>query len=469
MRLARTCRWSIFVIAASFMLASSANAESVRWNKTTNLLSYNYSSKSHFISSARAQLSVQYAIRVVNADTGEIFSSGVSVPAGTKVRFQFMPHQGEDIWWFITGYADDSPYGMWTDNAAPSTRICTDPTNEVSRDGGGICGIGICPLTTIAMMTYAVHPPMKHIEGTDSFSCTSEGADKRCELTTPGTYTIRFVFGETPGNLWSANALYQNCPAVLPQGYRDPSFPVAQQTIDFVLTVNNLPDEDDNPETPENPEAHTPSTPTLTAGAAACTLGTPHTITMTSTDPDNDQIRYGIDWNADGSIDQFMPGSGYVPSGTMQTASRTYSLAGSKTVKVLAQDSNGNSSGWATLSFTCADSATAGLNENDNQNTNTNQNNTSGPTAAVLDLRVIPSLVKSGNTTKVNWSASNVSSCNVSAPNGDAWSALQSAIGGNISKPITGQTTYTLKCLDLQNQTDTKTATVHILPTFQEI
>ena len=88
---------------------------------------------------------------------------------------------------------------------------------------------------------------------------------------------------------------------------------------------------------------------------------------------------------------------------------------------------------------------------------------------ADLDLRVIPSLLRSGNTTKVNWSASNVSSCSVSAPNGDAWSALQSPLGDTTSKPIAGETTYTLSCLALDGSTLTKSATVKIIPTFQEL
>ncbi len=78
-------------------------------------------------------------------------------------------------------------------------------------------------------------------------------------------------------------------------------------------------------------------------------------------------------------------------------------------------------------------------------------------------------LVRSGNTTKVNWSATNVQSCMVSAPNGDTWSGLQSALGGNISKLITGETTYTLSCLALHGSTLTKSATVRVIPSFQEI
>ena len=75
----------------------------------------------------------------------------------------------------------------------------------------------------------------------------------------------------------------------------------------------------------------------------------------------------------------------------------------------------------------------------------------------------------SGNTTKVNWSATNVQSCTVSGQTGDTWSGLQSILGGNVSKPITGETTYTLSCIALDGSTLTKSATVKIIPTFQEI
>jgi len=46
--------------------------------------------------------------------------------------------------------------------------------------------------------------------------------------------------------------------------------------------------------------------------------------------------------------------------------------------------------------------------------------------------------------------------------------SLQSPLGGNISKPITSETTYTLTCIDLNGNSLTKKATVRIIPTFQE-
>ena len=75
----------------------------------------------------------------------------------------------------------------------------------------------------------------------------------------------------------------------------------------------------------------------------------------------------------------------------------------------------------------------------------------------------------SDNITRVNWSAQNVQSCTVTGETGDTWTGLQSILGGNISKPITGETTYTLSCLALDGATLTKSATVRIIPTFQEL
>jgi hypothetical protein len=86
----------------------------------------------------------------------------------------------------------------------------------------------------------------------------------------------------------------------------------------------------------------------------------------------------------------------------------------------------------------------------------------------LLDLRVVPSLVRGGNTTKVNWSAQNVESCTVSGENGDSWNGVQSPVGGETSSPITTQTTYTLSCIDVDGATLTKQATVRIIPSWRE-
>ncbi|MGE5540711.1 MAG: CARDB domain-containing protein [Bacillota bacterium] len=99
--------------------------------------------------------------------------------------------------------------------------------------------------------------------------------------------------------------------------------------------------------TPNSP----PTAPTIT-GPTTGTTATNYTFTLTSTDPDNDTIRYGVDWNSDGTLDQWVPASGYVTSGTSQNAVKQWASTGSVTFKALAQDSNGNNSGWTSYTIT---------------------------------------------------------------------------------------------------------------------
>ncbi len=60
-------------------------------------------------------------------------------------------------------------------------------------------------------------------------------------------------------------------------------------------------------------------------------------LTASATDPEGDQIYYVFSWG-DGTADTRMPGSGFVASGTAQTATHTWNTAGSFTVRVYAYD-----------------------------------------------------------------------------------------------------------------------------------
>lgn len=80
-------------------------------------------------------------------------------------------------------------------------------------------------------------------------------------------------------------------------------------------------------------------------------------------------------------------------------------------------------------------------------------------------LRVRPALVSAGNRTVVEWSASQVDSCDVTGTNGDSWN---DSSGTQNSSPITGQTTYTLSCVGLDGSSLTRTAVVNIAPVFDE-
>ena len=244
------------------------------------------------------------------------------------------------------------------------------------------------------------------------------------------------------------------------------------------------------------PATDGPTKPVVTAGA--CTVGTTFTVSFTSTDPNGRQLRYGIDWDADGTIDQFAPSSGYVNSGTTLTASRTYSLSGQKTVKVIAINDQGAQSPWATHSpSVCA--CPAGYTLQGNTCVLANQcatppkcsgndlvDSCTGATiqtcyfgcvsgacyvvpAPSAALKAIPSLVHSGDTTIVSWSALNVTSCTLSGTNGNSWTGISSS--GKTSSPIIGQTIYTLHCIGnpgAQPPSVDKSVTVNLIPSFNE-
>lgn len=414
-----------------------------------------------WIKADNPNVSVHYRVAVTNLDTGAIVPSGSAVPQGTRLQYAFMPHESTDITWFLTGYASDSPYGEW--NAGAPILDC------VEKD----LIYGTHRREYASYAPFAVTPPTKHISGLDSISCETSAANKSCTMSAPGAYTATFVFDPTDGRFYGRAMSGKGCFGMnIPlqtqssggdrAGGEQSSFivQVPQQTFSHTVIVS------DEPVDP----AHIPSVPALSS-QGACVIGEPHAISFVSSDPDGDNLRYGIDWDNDGGVDQWMPPSGYVASGVSQSATRTYSTAGTKRVAVLAQDEGGLTSSWASTSFSCApDSATAGLNDGDNGAGDGSGDGSSFlPAGPDLDLRALPSLVRQGRTTQVNWSATNVESCTVQGSNGDAWSGVESPIGGRTSSPIESETTYTLTCTTEARTILTERVIVNVIPGFQEL
>lgn len=86
-----------------------------------------------------------------------------------------------------------------------------------------------------------------------------------------------------------------------------------------------------------------------------------------------------------------------------------------------------------------------------------------GPAEGSIEAK--PSIVSSGSTSKVSWSATGVASCSVSGTNGDAWTG---ATGSSTTKPIIQKTTYTLRCVATDEEVLTATADVNVIPKYQE-
>lgn len=96
-----------------------------------------------------------------------------------------------------------------------------------------------------------------------------------------------------------------------------------------------------------------PTTPTFTACPSSATVGTAATFTLSASDPDGDQIHYGISWTDNQSVDQWKTGTTtYVNSGTSQSFTRIWNTPGAYTVGGVAEDTGGNQSGWAQCSVT---------------------------------------------------------------------------------------------------------------------
>jgi hypothetical protein len=68
----------------------------------------------------------------------------------------------------------------------------------------------------------------------------------------------------------------------------------------------------------------------------------------------------------------------------------------------------------------------------------------------------------------VFWNLDNVSDCTIAGSNGDNWNLTSSGEGGETTGPITAQTIFTLSCTGLDESSIHESATINILPVFQE-
>jgi hypothetical protein len=263
-----------------------------------------------------------------------------------------------------------------------------------------------------------------------------------------------------------------------------------------------------------------PEKPAVSSGA--CTVGTALTLTFSSTDPEGHDLKYGVDWDDDSSVDQWVPPSGFAPSGTSQSASRTYALTGEKIVRVMAQNDQGASSEWTSYSFNCSEGDAAsdsscpvgyvkqngacifsacpsgyrlqgsqcvvdggactpgyycqGRDLKDNCTGEIIESCAWGCFAGACNpvpspnatLKAVPSLVARDMTTVVSWSSQYATACTVTGANGDSWTGLN---GSQTSSPIHSQTTYTLDCTGEEGATPSsvqKSVIVNIAPAFEE-
>lgn len=95
-----------------------------------------------------------------------------------------------------------------------------------------------------------------------------------------------------------------------------------------------------------------PAAPQITGPAQGIT-NSANSYNLLSTDPDGDTIRYGIDWDStdnDNTVNEWVPATGHINSGTAQTAGHMWNAAGAKSFRALAEDNAGQKSAWTAYS-----------------------------------------------------------------------------------------------------------------------
>jgi len=195
-----------------------------------------------------------------------------------------------------------------------------------------------------------------------------------------------------------------------------------------------------------------PFAPSISAGS--CTVGELYIINISATDSEGENIRYGIDWDNDGSIDQYAPTEGYVSSGSVQTVGNVFGSEGVKTIRVRTENESGSNSSFVSHSFVCSEGDGSALLGGDG-----GEGGEGGIDGALV---ANPLLVRSGNTTTLIWDTEGVDSCTVVGTNGDLFNGVS---GTRSSGPITEQTLFTLNCDD---GAVTDSVTVNVVPIFEE-
>src|SRR3989344_8746019 len=195
-------RYVVFLSAFVLLLFSFAHAESVQYSGTFPQLIYFQDNNTSQGAKCIPYTNSGYATITYNAQARDV-STGVSVcnatiPRGSRIEFEFIPHTSNDAYWFTTGFYSDSPYGDWIANAASpgAANICQEKN---------FINTGYATANTIQSWygSLSVDPPDKSLSGLlgPFSSCTSPNANGSvtCTASAEGSATPLFNFGSTFG------------------------------------------------------------------------------------------------------------------------------------------------------------------------------------------------------------------------------------------------------------------------------
>lgn len=349
----------MFGAGMAFGNVGKAEAKSVAWNETVSK-DFGYSGERGYgwiFGLSNPNFAVTYNVKIKNAAGTEV-GDGTIVSVGDVLKFEPQTYADTDIFWFGTGHSSDSPYGHWIANATKPTKNC-DAADFVATETASTDGKGMD-----IFIPFSVNPPAVSITqtGTAKLKCD---ASNNCTVVSPGTIIPKFNFASTYGKLYyrmndngdcfGPNDAIRACTKVTKS---DIGFDCAEESADF---QENIPAQTITYNLTATAAGNPPTAPVIT-GPATGAINTPYAFSAVSTDPDNDTLRYGLDWDSNGTVDQWMPAAGFVPSGTSQSAPYIWTTIGRKTIRAKACDSEGNcSAGWGSATINIAVTTSVGI------------------------------------------------------------------------------------------------------------
>lgn len=314
------------------------------------------------VHNAAIQVEYPYTLTLIdkNGTTLGPVSCGSTITSAQKVVVNVPTPTTNNVYWFNTGGAWDTPYGDVISGAGQPGTICTGK-NAMDYITGGA--------NYQTYGTFSMNPPTSSITPGSGFTCTggTTSTTRTCTPQSVGAGNISINVNPTYGLFYGGirydydshnpgvdtSACYWNQAMISVPGYDYADWNHANNGYFASQNYTTIPGGTANCSIdiiPDDPNA--PSTPEIIPGSV-CSIVEPMNLSVKSTSPGNRQIRYLVDWDGDGSADQIVPTSGYVPSNQVQNITRSFSSIGSKSLKVRAQDEAGSISPWLSYSFNC--------------------------------------------------------------------------------------------------------------------
>lgn len=300
--------------------------------------------------------SVTYRATLVDVATNVTIPSDTSVEVGTKIKVLHTPYQSTDIHWVGTGYSFDSPYGHWKANAERTAFNYGDFVG-VDSSGNGCHGN-----TAWIYVPFVVNPPVPAVVNPSSnVSCNGI----ICTVTAPGPVSVSMQFPATYGQFYFTYAAttfskMRFCPVNIEHrhigdpGDNRPYWPmsadgsnnnsqhepykfiVPTQIIAFNLQAVN----------PSNPPKDPQVTPRVHNSRL---IEEKQYFDLTTTEPDGEQVRYGVDWDNNGSPDYW---TGFVDAVASTPVRHIWITPGTYTFRVIAEDTSKARSHWVNANIT---------------------------------------------------------------------------------------------------------------------